>query len=236
MHGIFLAFAPTIALGSCAADDELGAAFGLEDLAVVVVAAEIDIELSADLGFHEFFDQAPADIGKWDREGFVFPSVSVFSVRDVGVVSKGQSPCGGFVVLEVIANKLGLVGFSDIKEQFGGVEADKQCVLFCEGKVLVGEDVERVFFSVTDVVIGFPDFESCAERAVIVVALCDVPRKAKGMVHVGKLGFELGIVFVLDTDVIEVVAKQDTKVTASPFGFFGLAFLLDRHGDVLLGA
>ncbi len=234
--GIFLAFAPAFAFGSCAADDELCAAFGLEDLAVVVMSAEVEVEFSADLGFHEFLDQASADVGERDGKCLVFSRVSVFSVGDVRVMSKGKSPRGGCIALEAVTDKLGLIGFSDIKEKFRGIEADKERMLFCESEVLLGEDKERVFLSVADIMIRFPDFESCTECAVVVVALCDVPRKTERVVHVGKFGFELWVVFVLDTDIIEVVAEKDTKVTSSPFGLFGLAFLLDGDSNVLLGA
>jgi hypothetical protein len=85
-----------LGFGAGAGDDELGAALGLEPLDVVVVAAEVDVDLAADGVLHELFDALAGDEREGDAlEVLVGAGVAVVAVGDVGVVTEGDLPGGG---------------------------------------------------------------------------------------------------------------------------------------------
>src|SRR5690606_13597777 len=212
-------------------DDEVGglvvvAAGALRPLAVVIVTAEVEVDLAAQRLVHDLLDRHPGD-QRQKRNSLVSAGVAVGAVRVVGVVGERDLP--GRVarrdrLVEPALLGPGLV----VPHQPGGVHDEEVDVgVLVDHVPLVGHRPLVGVLGVLDLVGQLPP--GVAQRAVIVVAHRDPKRHRQiGVGHL-ELGLELIVVDRGDAVVVEVVAEVEHELAATLVG----ADLLDRCGDVV---
>ncbi len=193
-------------------NNELGATCGVEPLAIVVMAADVQIHHATDMFIEKFLDRVPAYDGN-ERQPFIGARISVPTVGDIGVMTKCDGPCGFVGGVNATQPSILTRVTQYVFDHDGiGIEANEQCVCVAFCVELVRHVPLGRSAGVRDLV-GYAK-EVDAQFAIVMVSEDTVEWKADAGIRGLKLAFELWVVDGFNTLVVEVITQIQGKFAA----------------------